>query len=798
MKTSASRFWNCGCRSPLSWALLASAGLLTALVSGFADGPKAGDVTLIENGQARAAIFVPERLLDDAGKNPEPASVWRSLRPEDNRRRLRESVKDLAAILQRITGAKVDIVPGKPGPDDRRLPILIGELATERFGKPQRSYPYQQGFRLVVSAKGIGLGGESDLASSYAIYTLLDQLGCRWYLPSAMGEVLPALKTLRLPEQDLATGPYTIYRGIWYCDNDYARRNRLGGLELAAGHALEMTVPKQLRKTNPEIRALIKGKPHDHLVKWTHPLVAQAIADACLARLAKDPDLRTFSLSPDDGATWDESDDAKLDAGDFDPAAGAISKTDRLMVLANRVAQIVCAKHPQVQLGILAYADYTRPPVREKVHPNVVPQIAPITFSRAHPMNDDGEPNNKALRGIVEGWARAVPATSYYFYGFYLAEVSSPNPMITKWGSDIPYIYRTGKCKYWQPETMSNFETSTHALYLGARLAWDPEQKPAAIIQELHEKFYGGAARDMAEYWRTIDDIWVKTPEYAGCGFGHLRRWTPDRLAQARKLLDRAAAACRTDVEKSRVRLASDSLAQFEQFMQLRRDLTEGRFGTLGKGVQAYRDRLIALGKEYQPQYAFARMPWTGDRTVNIRYFDAFYSATYTDAARVAAEFHILTEPPLRRWRYQVDKHKTGEAAGWGSARFDDTEWKTTDCVVDTWSALGLHNYMGSLWYRAQVAVPALPAGKKVYLWIGATDGRVKLFVNGKHVPHVNAKGEKLDAFTGYCQPVSFDITAAVAGGGDNQISLLCTRETLNELGTGGLLSPVVIYREKD
>src|SRR5262245_50306804 len=161
MKTSVHRVRIHGCRSPFPWALLASAVLLTALVSGFADGPKAGDVTLIENGQARAAIFVPERLLDDAGKNPEPASVWRSLRPEDKRRRLRESVKDLAAILQRITGAKVEIVSGKPGPDDRRLPILIGELATERFGKPQRSHPYQQGFRLVVSAKGIGLGGES-------------------------------------------------------------------------------------------------------------------------------------------------------------------------------------------------------------------------------------------------------------------------------------------------------------------------------------------------------------------------------------------------------------------------------------------------------------------------------------------------------------------------------------------------------------------------------------------------------------------------------------------------------------
>ena len=41
----------------------------------------AADVTIIDNGQSKAAVFVPERLWDDAAKNPEPASVWRSLKP---------------------------------------------------------------------------------------------------------------------------------------------------------------------------------------------------------------------------------------------------------------------------------------------------------------------------------------------------------------------------------------------------------------------------------------------------------------------------------------------------------------------------------------------------------------------------------------------------------------------------------------------------------------------------------------------------------------------------------------------
>ena len=183
---------------------LAAVCLMTLSVLGAtAHGAGANELVIVENGQPRAAIFVPARVMDDAAANPEPDAVWRSLKPEDNRRRLRESVKDLAAILERIAGAKVEIVSGGPPAGDQRLPILIGELAAERFGKPTKSYPYQQGFRVVVADQGVGLAGESDLATSYAIYTLLDQLGCRWYMPSSLGEVLPATKTIALRKQDL-------------------------------------------------------------------------------------------------------------------------------------------------------------------------------------------------------------------------------------------------------------------------------------------------------------------------------------------------------------------------------------------------------------------------------------------------------------------------------------------------------------------------------------------------------------------------------------------------------------------
>src|SRR5205814_946406 len=122
-----------------------------------------------------------------------------------------------------------------------------------------------------------------------------------------------------------------------------------------------------------------------------------------------------------------------------------------------------------------------------------------------------------------------------------------------------------------------------------------------------------------------------------------------EKLAEARRLMNAAKAACANEIETARVQLADESLAHFEMFMQQRRDLAEGHWTKLADDVKAYRQRLIDLGKQYEPQFAFAKMGWTGESTLNVRYFDAFYAATHNDAARVATQFNVLGTP-LMQW----------------------------------------------------------------------------------------------------------------------------------------------------
>lgn len=753
------------------------------------------DVVLVKGGVSKSTIHAPSRVV---GIPDQPHSEKTGLNPSvgTDLQRLHESVRDLSHYLNKISGTEVPVVAGAQDSTATGVPILIGELATEVFGPPHKTTTYKQGFRVVISPRGVGLIGESDLAVSYAIYELLDRLGCRWFMPSEMGECIPKMATIAFPETDFSSAPGTMYRGIWQADADFKRRNRLGGFRLNTAHALDSYLRGKPLEEHPDWVAVINGKPAPPAVKWTRPEVAEAMADAIIAQIDKTGQ-KSVSLSPEDGLfVFDESEDPKFDAGDFDPVMNMVSITDRLMILCNRVAERVTAKYPETLFGVNAYVQYTRPPVREKVHPSIVPVIAPIIYSRVHPVTFDQVPNNKLLREAVDGWGDAAHMIGWYGYVWNLADMAAPHPMITKQSIDLPYLLQRN-LKFYQPETTSNFETTLHGLYLGMRLAWDPSLDPEAVVDDINTRFYGQAAEPMAAYWRFVDELWIQTPDYAGGAFGFMRRFPPETVKKMRELLNAGIRAAHTPEEQFRVQMANDSLILFERYMKLRVDLAEGRFARLDADADRYVGRMHAMAERYRQQYAFAAR-WYGANGVwgsnnDVDNFNAFYHPAYDDAARIARFYEILTPEPLREWRYAPDKDNRGETLNWNEPAFDDSAWKVTDVAVDTWSALGYHNYFGPMWYRAAVQIPTNAIGHRTFVWFSATDGHTKLFVNGKHIPYVDDKGTSHDRHSGAFRPVSFDITKAVAAG-ENHLVVQCERTDLNEIGTGGLMGPVVIY----
>ena len=794
----------------LTIKFLGTAAALAIIMTGNA---AAREVRLADKGEASCVIVAPAGWADEL-ELPKELPVLQARREV-----YRESVQDLAIYLGKMSGTKIEIVEGLPA-KDKRLPIYIGAEAEKVFGPVGISKAGLFGFRVVVNRRlGLGLYGESEVATSYAIYELLHRLGCRWFMPTELGEVVPELPRLSVQEMDEKLAPATEARGMWQGGADFLRRNRMGfhgnTVWLAQGDgSFQRFFSADDIKAHPEWT-------HQGYLRLTHPEVAEHIANKMLAQLeTAHPLMRQFglrpgySIVPSDGQVPTEDPMAReYDPAPrvWEPAAGRWSVTDRCMVLHNRIAERVRAKYPDVAFGDQAYVNKSYPPARRPVPKDFRIVICPIDFNRHHPMTWPDHPNEFWLRDMVQGWGKAGARINAYWYGINLAELSAPCPFITKWGTDIAILLENN-LQEWAPETQNSWDSMLPGYVLAARMTFYPQEKPEAILQDLWTKFYGAASEPMARYWTEIDQAYIEAREYAGSPFGYFKIFTPEVMKAARANVDEALAACRTAMEYRRVLLIDESFGLFEWYMKMRNDWAEGKVKDLEADYAVWRHGIRAMQRKYGVIGRFERDGYAGGmchvqgRHGNPLWSDAMYSVGYKGGSQMEREYARHGQPMLE-WKWKHNPGPEADSLPWTAPDFDDKEWPTMHVVRDTWSSIGHHLTMtdepsgrsGRMAYRATQKLPALPAGKKLFLWIGTTDGSAKLFVNGKHIKYVTpGEGEEREAFDGYCRPTGagFDITAALKAG-DNQFTILCDRHHLNELGTGGLMGPVMIYREK-
>ena len=779
----------------------------------------AGEVRLTDKSESQCVIVVPTGWTNAPQLPPElPPQAVHILKERHNI--FVASINDLAHYLSKMSGAKIEIVEGLSA-KEKRLPVYIGTEAQKVFGPVGISKAGLFGFRVVVDRRrGIGLYGESEIGTSYAIYELLDRLGCRWFMPTDLGEVVPDLPTLAVPVMDEKIAPATLWRWRYSGGEDFNRRNRLSGEQGPVVWLAQGDGSFQRFFTKEEVAAHPDWSYEGYL-RLIHPEVAEHIANKILAQLDKvyEPMRKVglrpgYSIVPSDGQVPTEDPMARP----YDPeprvwetAAGRWSVTDRCMVLHNRIAEKVRKKYPDVAFGDQAYMNKSLPPAKQRVPSDFRIVICPYDFNHHHPMDWPNHPNQYALRDLVQGWNKTGARINAYWYGINLDEISAPCPFITKWSHDIAFLLQNNLDE-WGPEYMNGWESMLPGYYLSIRMTFHAQEKPEDILAELWTKFYGAAAEPMSRYWMGIDKAYLNANESAGSPFGYLKIFTPEVMASARTNVDTALALCRTPIEYRRVKLIDESFSLFELYMQMRRDWAAGNLRNLAEDYETWRWGIRNMQRMYRVPMSGSRYTataYTGDgyiqgRHGNPAWSDEFVSLGYKDGARMEREY-VRYGQPMCEWKWKHNPGLESASLPWTATDFDDKEWPSTHVVRDTWSSLGQHfsltdapsGHSGRMVYRASQKLPAPPAGKKVFLWIGATDGSVKVFVNGTQIKYVMPdKGEVCDAFSGYCQPAQFDVTAALKAA-DNQFTILCERTSLNEQGIGGLMGPVVLYREK-
>lgn len=109
---------------------------------------------------------------------------------------------------------------------------------------------------------------------------------------------------------------------------------------------------------------------------------------------------------------------------------------------------------------------------------------------------------------------------------------------------------------------------------------------------------------------------------------------------------------------------------------------------------------------------------------------------------------------------------QTGVAKGWAATTFDAAAWPAMDLPC-YWQSAGL-KFSGVLWFRKEIVLPAVWAGKDLRLSLGACDKSDDTFFNNERVGGLSID-ERADV---WCQPRQYTIPGRLVKAGRNVIAV--------------------------
>ncbi len=156
----------------------------------------------------------------------------------------------------------------------------------------------------------------------------------------------------------------------------------------------------------------------------------------------------------------------------------------------------------------------------------------------------------------------------------------------------------------------------------------------------------------------------------------------------------------------------------------------------------------------------------------------------------------VLTLPD--EWLFLLDPAEIGEISGYHRSGELGGNWRPMKTSSRSWSDQGLHYYKGVAWYRQNVEIPAEYEGRALYLWFGGVDAKAHVWINGEFVGTSEEPEEGLPGVPGSFQPFDMPAAGAAAYGEENWVVVKIENHSLAELGTGGVLAPVMFWSPHD
>ncbi|MCX6910910.1 MAG: DUF4838 domain-containing protein, partial [Verrucomicrobia bacterium] len=271
----------------------------------------------------------------------------------------------LADWIKKITDAELPVTntppPGVPA-------IFVGKAARDAgLNLDNIQSQTREGIRITADDHRVLLAGQSDPATLKAVCRFLEELGCRYFMDGALGEVFPRTNTLTVGQLSITEKPGLIFRnpkGPSWDASLWKAWNGAGGEPMHHQHSWGSYVDQSLFREHPEFFAMGpdgQRKPGPWLCTSNKEL-RRYFAERVIAAIragTKNP-----SLSPTDGRGYCQcpgcraQDDPKI----IEPSSGAVSVSSRYVGFFDDIARRVAEACPESVLSFYCYADYTQPP----------------------------------------------------------------------------------------------------------------------------------------------------------------------------------------------------------------------------------------------------------------------------------------------------------------------------------------------------------------------------------------------------------------------------------------------------
>ena len=711
-------------------------------------------VELVHEGAAQAAIVLPAQ----ADANQE------------------EAAREIVAHIKQMSGAALPVLVGEDPPAGT-LAIRLGlSFAPDVASRIMASGDDPASFLLRVTSDEILLAGLSSVGTRIAAYELLEQLGVRWFFPGPLGTVIPPSQTLSLPLGDTIQHPgftgrrlQDVGRGS---ERYWARRRRIGGLN-AGAHSLG---PEFDRNKEPELFMQENGHATGQ-IRVSHPQVIERVIEHWRAHLARNPNMRYLAIGPGDGAGFGED---PWDADDMDPLHGKVSVTDRYVKFFNLVLAELQKTYPDVGVAFYAYAQYMRPPVREKPNPRILPVFAPIDVCRFHAIDNPICPERGYMRTIVDGWQELGVDMMYRGYLFNLADQGFPFSMIRQIRKEYPYYHQRAfiACRV---ECKPAWSYHAPSLYLAYRIMWDPKLDVDATLDEYFSQLYGPAAPAMQQHFERLEQAYAQADYHTGNVYDIPYILTPAVMQELGDTLKQAEQGGSDDpIIAKRINMVRVGYDFGVANLKMIAATNDFDFIQAKKSYDHITNDIVPLALAHDPQL------------LNFRYaqsfVDRFWGGTVKSGYDIVTGGNEIVAQLPDEWQFILDPLDGGEALGFYKPGMGDRNWTTLKTKSTSWSTQGLRYYKGEAWYRTKVTVPAKFAGRQLRLWLGGIDDHAQAWINGAPLTEL-AQGM---APTG--APWEFDATAAVKTGRENIIVVKVSNRSVDELGTGGITGPAMLW----